>query len=79
MLSDDKYIQDIIDEKGFKDCPFCGSSEIYLCSNWGRYGNFIYVKCDVCSGQSRTFSAGKHDERLYRAAEDAINAWNRRA
>lgn len=64
-----------------KGCPFCGSDEVSLWYQGGRYGRYTFAECDVCGARSKTF-------RYYDTGEDycsddpgamkARAAWNRR-
>ena len=55
-----------------KPCPFCGSDEVGC---WAHYGKFPNGKtphnvlCDDCGSTTD----------MYPSAEEAIEAWNRRA
>lgn len=63
-----------------KQCPFCGG-ETTLWSNYGKFGYFVYCKCDVCDATSRTFTIGDslpEDWEEMTASRKAIGAWNRR-
>lgn len=67
-------------------CPFCGGDATLYCQN-GRRGRFVYVKCDFCLSQGKTYGITNgnyiHDfEELSQDLSDsstkAISAWNRR-
>jgi Lar family restriction alleviation protein len=66
-----------------KNCPFCGSDETYVNAKYGRYGYYVFCKCDLCDATAKTFALKSKElpddwaESL--AAKKAITAWNRRA
>lgn len=67
--------------KKLKKCPFCGSREVYLNSKWARYGYMVFVKCDICGGQTRVFNSHTNpddDDWENAQCKQAMAAWNRR-
>ena len=71
-----------------KPCPFCGSKEIRVLCNPGRYGHFVTVKCEVCGAQSGfkkvercaiNCTEGEFCEEAKQAMRIAETRWNQRA
>lgn len=65
-----------------KECPFCGQERASLYRSSGRRGVFLYVKCEFCGAQAKTY--GTHldfdDPDIWdsSAADLAVQAWNTR-
>lgn len=59
-----------------KHCPFCGAEGVIM-NQYSRKqkGYFHFVKCVLCSAQSKAFFSPEEDE-----SKDllAVMAWNRR-
>ncbi len=53
-----------------KPCPFCGGEARIISHRFHELSNTYGVTCKICGSETRQF---------YRAEEDAVNAWNRRA
>lgn len=71
-----------MDNVTIKKCPFCGGVAC-LSSNYSykTRSYFVYVKCDICGGQGKTYrSEGDPAAESWAnvACYDAINAWNMR-
>lgn len=65
-----------------KKCPHCGGVG-YLNSNYSnKYRSyFVFVKCDVCGAQAKTYSSQEEPAEVdwnNNACIEAINAWNMR-
>ncbi len=60
-----------------KPCPFCGRkpSKVYESRMFGSTLIFFYVKCKAATSRCRV----KPSTMMYKTAEEAIEAWNRRA
>ena len=65
-----------------KDCPFCGSSDIYIHVKPAIYDSITFVKCNLCGAQTRIFKyqseCSEVDESDY-GVISAKDAWNRRS
>lgn len=64
-----------------KNCPFC-NGEPTLFSTRGKYGYFVFIKCDLCGAQGKTFKMGETREENWQdsvEAQNAIKMWNMRA
>ena len=70
-----------------KPCPFCGNEKVYAKCVYGKYGRFVFIKCDVCGAQCGSTKVGECnlkckdgefcDDADY-AESIATNKWNRR-
>ncbi|MCI9553016.1 MAG: hypothetical protein HFE94_05725 [Acutalibacter sp.] len=63
-----------------KPCPFC-KGEAALWSSYGKFGYFVYCKCEICGATSKTFPLGEslpEDWGELTASRKAADAWNRR-
>lgn len=68
-------------EEVLKPCPFCsGEASIVNSYSEVRKRIFVYVKCDVCGSQGKTYTTGKNAEMGENnpANKYAANAWNLR-
>lgn len=54
------------------ECPFCGSTDTTLDSQFGTAGGTRYIMCRRCGAE------GPHSGRQAQSEEEAIAAWNRR-
>lgn len=65
-----------------KPCPFCGHEEISVYTQYGRYGYFAWVECDLCGARSKTLkSTNRADSPEFSVSAVAcklLDAWNRR-
>lgn len=62
-----------------KKCPFCGGDASIVNSySQIRKRIFVYVRCDICLAQGKTFTTGKNAEMGENnpANKYAVNAWN---
>lgn len=70
-------------ELELKACPFCGQNMANFFRNKGRRGVFVYVKCEFCGAQSKTYSTDLDydDPAIWdsHSCELAAQAWNMRA
>lgn len=73
--------------QGFRECPFCGGTDIFLKHNGSKNGVFYYVECETCGGRTkgvcrpwRDIPQGKdeHEWDCYQAMMVA-RLWERRA
>ena len=69
-------------DKTIKPCPFCnGTAWINATYSYKYRTNFVFVKCDVCGAQGKTY-ADKDDPELTgwndSACNSAVSAWNMR-
>lgn len=66
-----------------KPCPFCGHDIASLIKRKGRRGVFVYVQCEVCWAQTKTYGvdADFDDPGIWDSVECdlAVKAWNMRA
>ena len=67
-----------------KPCPFCGTSNTYLRSQYSckvrKY--FVWAECDFCGARSRAATSQEAPEESdweNFACQKAMNAWNTRA
>lgn len=65
-----------------KVCPHCGGKS-YLNTNYSYSlkAYFVFVKCEMCSAQGKSFRSQEHPERSdweNEACCSAVNAWNMR-
>lgn len=61
-----------------KPCPFCGSTAIYQCMDYGYINDSVVIFCNSCKTIVKieaNHENGWSEEALHRATE----AWNRRA
>lgn len=56
--------------KRLKPCPFCGGEAKLDVHVFGKLGNTFGIRCTECQAQTRGF---------YDTADEATEAWNRRA
>ena len=68
--------------ENIKKCPFCGGAGI-LTENFSfkTRSYFIFVKCQLCGAQSKTYASltdAEADDWQSEACEKAIAAWNTR-
>mgnify|MGYP002769829150 CR=1 FL=1 len=65
-----------------KECPFCGQGTAALYRSTGRRGVFLYVKCEFCGAQAKTYSTklDYDDPEIWEssAANLAVRSWNMR-
>lgn len=64
-------------ERELKACPFCGSEEIYMKYNGGRFGDFYYAECAICG--SRTRGVCRPYKELPIADEEDKHEWDNNA
>lgn len=68
----------------FKRCPFCGSEQVGLYRSFNNKSRllFVYVKCELCGGQAKTYVNRRQadDETFWddESCNKATNAWNMR-
>lgn len=64
-----------------KKCPFCGG-EASIVNSYSvhRKRIFVYVRCDVCNSQGKTYTTSTKKEMGENnpANKYAVNAWNLR-
>lgn len=65
-----------------KACPFCGQKQATVFKNCGRKGVFVYVKCEFCGSQGKTYGTplDYDDPTIWDSHECglAVRAWNMR-
>lgn len=65
-----------------KACPFCGQETAALYRSSGRHGVFLYVKCEFCGAQAKTYSTDLDydDPEIWESssANLAVRSWNMR-
>lgn len=65
-----------------KPCPHCGgSASLSSFYSYRQYFYYVFVKCDICGAQGKTYkSIGKPSQENWNneACIDALNAWNMR-
>ena len=65
-----------------KNCPFCGSDNISMWWQRGKYGRFAFIKCGTCEAQTGTKALSKNLSEPEIWEDDAFrnvaNRWNRR-